>query len=65
MIFCGGGSLRCALTEFVAHYDRERNHQGIGNRLVQPRPMITSVDVSVTRARRLGGFVNFYERRAA
>jgi transposase InsO family protein len=65
MIFFGGGSLRNALTEYAAHYNRERNHQGIGNCLVQPRPIITSVDVPVTRTRRLGGLLSFYERRAA
>jgi hypothetical protein len=24
------------IAEFVAHYHRERNHQGIGNELIQP-----------------------------
>ena len=36
MIFVGQGSLRRAVTEFVAHYHHERNHQGLGNRLIQP-----------------------------
>jgi len=34
MILFGEGSLRKALREFVAHYHHERNHQGLGNRLI-------------------------------
>src|SRR5215472_71854 len=30
----GEGSLRKALREFVPHYHHERNHQGLGNRLI-------------------------------
>ena len=30
MIFVGQGALRRAVTEFVAHYHQERNHQGLG-----------------------------------
>ncbi len=33
LILFGEGSLRKALHEFVEHYHRERNHQGLGNRL--------------------------------
>jgi transposase InsO family protein len=65
MILIGGGSLRNALTECVAHYNRERNHQGIGNRLFHPRSTISSVEVPVSRSRRLVGLLNFHERRAA
>jgi putative transposase len=36
MIFVGQESLRHALTQYVAHYHGERNHQGLGNRLLQP-----------------------------
>ena len=34
MIFFGEGSLRKAIHEFFAHYHTERNHQGLGNRLI-------------------------------
>src|SRR5215472_11574162 len=34
MILFGEGSLRKAISEFVAHYHLERNHQGLGNRLI-------------------------------
>src|ERR671913_348281 len=35
MLF-GESSLRTAVQNFVAHYHRERNHQGLGNRLILP-----------------------------
>jgi transposase InsO family protein len=34
MILFGEGSLRKAIHEFVEHYHRERNHQGLDNRLI-------------------------------
>ena len=34
MIFFGERSLRKATREYAAHYHRERNHQGIDNRLI-------------------------------
>ena len=34
MILFGAASLRKAISAFVAHYHLERNHQGLGNRLI-------------------------------
>src|SRR6185369_3318149 len=36
MILFGEGSLRKATREFLFHYHGERNHQGLGNRLIAP-----------------------------
>ena len=36
MILFGEASLRKAVHEFVGHYLKERNHQGLGNRLINP-----------------------------
>ncbi len=36
MIFFGERSLRHACNEFLAHYHGERNHQGLGNKLIEP-----------------------------
>jgi transposase InsO family protein len=36
LILFGERRLRRALDEFVAHYHRERNHQGLGNELIAP-----------------------------
>jgi len=35
MIFLGQVSLRRAITEYVAHYHEERDHQGLENRLIR------------------------------
>jgi transposase InsO family protein len=36
LLLFGEDSLRKAIREFVAHYHLERNHQGLGNRLITP-----------------------------
>ena len=36
MILFGEESLRTAISNFVAHYHTERNHQGLANRLISP-----------------------------
>ena len=54
---------RRAVAEFVAHYHRERNHQGSGNTLiVGGTPSGTAG--RVYRRPRLGGLLNYYERAA-
>jgi transposase InsO family protein len=64
MIFVGQASLRSAVREYIEHYYRERNHQGLENRLIVPTAMRTN-DGAVVRHARLGGTLNFYYRRAA
>jgi len=58
----GEGHLRRAVSEFVAHYHGERNHQGLENALIEPSPV--SVAGRVHRQSRLGGLLNFYRRAA-
>jgi putative transposase len=36
LILFGEDSLRKTVHEFVVHYHQERNHQGVGNRLIIP-----------------------------
>jgi len=64
MIFFGQTSLQHAISQFMAHYLTERNHQGLENRLVQPSP-IAGRSHSVQRRQRLGGMLNYYHRAAA
>jgi transposase InsO family protein len=65
IILFGEGSLRRAIQEFVEHYHRERNHQGLGNRLiVQEEPHGRSGGAIQCR-QRLGGMLNYYYRQAA
>jgi hypothetical protein len=54
--------LRKAIAEFVEHYHTERNHQGLGNRLLRSGPTLKS-EGAVRRHVRLGGLLSFYHRR--
>jgi putative transposase len=36
MILIGEGSLRTAVAQFCEHYHRERNHQGLENKIIDP-----------------------------
>jgi hypothetical protein len=62
--FFGEGSLREAMREFVAHYHLERNHQGLGNRLIIPQAIPTDSNGTIQRRQRLGGMLNYYHRAA-
>ena len=42
MIFFGQASLRRAITDYMEHYHRERNHQGLENRLIQLPTAVTA-----------------------
>ena len=65
MILFGERSLRKATREYAAHYHRERNHQGIDNRLIEPGDHAESASNSVQCHQRLGGVLRFYHRAAA
>ena len=65
LILFGEGSLRTAVHNFVAHYHRERNHQGLINRLIQPDSDHLINTGPVQRRQRLGGMLNYYYRDAA
>ena len=64
----GESHLRRAVSEYVEHYHRERNHQGVGNRLLTPaEPAVRPANgkAPVERRERLGGLLNFYYQPAA
>ena len=61
----GEAHLRRLVHEYVEHYHRERNHQGLDNQLLQRPPPPVSPDAGVQRRERLGGLLNFYHREAA
>jgi transposase InsO family protein len=65
MILFGEASLRRAHKEYVVHYHTERNHQGVGNRLLEPLAMVGSSNDPIYCRERLGGMLNFYYREAA
>jgi len=61
----GEKHLRTILTEFLAHYHGERNHQGLDNALLTPLPANTNADGSIQCRERLGGILNYYYREVA
>ena len=63
MVCLGETHLRRALAAFAAHYHRERNHQGLQDRLITPEP--PGPPRGVIRCRpRLGGLLRYYYRAA-
>jgi len=65
MILFGEGSLRKATREFLFHYHGERNHQGLGNRLIAPEKAHEGNHGAIRCRERLGGMLNYYYRQAA
>jgi hypothetical protein len=51
------------VSEYVAHYHHERNHQGLGNQLIEGI-VPTRRQGQIRRRPRLGGLLNYYERAA-
>ena len=64
MILFGEDSFRNSIREFLEHYHGERNHQGLGNRLINP-PKTSALTGTISRRERLGGMLNYYYREAA
>ena len=61
----GEGHLRFIIREYVEHYHRERNHQGLGNELINGAPKSANAEGKVRRRKRVGGLLNYYYRKAA
>ncbi len=59
MIFFGGRHLRCVVNEYVGHYHAERNHQGIGNRLIETTTLASPDDGPVVSRTRVGGMLKY------
>jgi putative transposase len=65
MILVGEASLRRTLREFADHYLHERNHQGLGNRLIVPLAEQPNHEGRIACRERLGGLLKYYHRAAA
>jgi transposase InsO family protein len=65
MILFGERALRTAISQFVSHYLKERNHQGLANRIISPDASCGKTGDAVQRRQRLGGMLNYYYRAAA
>jgi len=64
-ILVGEASLRRAVAEFIEHYHRERNHQGLRNQLIEPLRFHRIDDRRILTRERLGGLLKYYYRPAA
>jgi transposase InsO family protein len=64
MILFGEASVRKATAEFLEHYHRERNHEGLDNRLISPDRLDRTAQGDVARRERLGGLLKYYYRVA-
>src|SRR5262249_50024358 len=65
IMFFGEDMLRNAIREFVTHYQFERNHQGLENRLLVPSEITINATAIVQKRERLGGLLNYYYRETA
>jgi putative transposase len=61
--FSSERSLRLALSEYVAHYHAERNHQGKDNVLLFPRD--TQMRRTRAMSRKVGRLLHYYHQEAA
>ena len=64
LIPIGERHFRRAVTEYVEHYHRERNHQGIENELIASASVGEGQCGCIRRRPRLGGLLNYYQRAA-
>ena len=60
----GERHLRQLVRDFVEHYHAERNHQGIGNELIEWPPGQPTVG-PIRRRQRIGGVLSYYYRSVA
>lgn len=66
VILFGESALRRAISEYVEHDHRERNHQGKDNVLLFPSPELSQKKLDPVQCReRLGGLLKSYYRKAA
>jgi len=64
MIPIGERHFRRAIAEYVEHYHQERNHQGLGNALIDGAPPVDG-GRRIRCRQRLGGLLKYYARAAA
>ncbi len=65
MIFFGEESLRRAVAAYLDHYHAERNHQGLGNQIIEAGDELGQIAGKVECREHLGGSLRYYYREAA
>ena len=63
MILTSEKQLEYVLTEYLAYYHRERPHDGLGGKIIDPLPQ--DADGPIVRFERLGGLLSSYRRKRA
>ena len=63
LIPLGDRHFRLVIAEYLEHYHRERNHQGLDNELIAGTRAIRTIGPGRRRAR-FGGLLNYYARAA-
>jgi transposase InsO family protein len=58
IVLLGEDHLRRAISEYVAHYHHERNHQGLGNALIDGNLRAAPETGALASRERLGGLLN-------
>ena len=64
LIVFSEGQLRRACKQLTAHYHKERNHQGLGNQLIDCSAVAANDNGELVCDERLGGLLKFYRRAA-
>ncbi len=65
LILFGEASLRHAVTEFLRHYHQKRNHHGLDKLLIEPEAEVGRIAGEVDCRERLGGLLNYYNRKTS
>jgi hypothetical protein len=65
MVLFGPESLHRATREYLEHYHRERNHQGLNGKIIDAGPELGRVVGRIRSKERLGGMLRYYYREAA
>jgi hypothetical protein len=65
LIFFGENMLRNAVRQFLEHYHTERNHQSLGNKIIEPDDGVGQTTGEIMCRERLGGMLRYYHRTAA
>ena len=65
MVLFGERSPQVAVAECLSHFHVEPNHQGLGNRLIEPGEEVGRTTGEVACHKQLGGILRYYYRQAA
>jgi hypothetical protein len=64
-VILGETMLRNVIKNYGSNYHTERNHQGLGNELIEDQRSDVEESEKVVKLSRLGGVLKYYERQAA